>query len=433
MSRSRARSPFAVLVAFAVVLLAPARAGAQDVDRERVKAAVATALPGFDPVDDGRPGTGYLDASSLGDLAATGLGEEGDADDFQDVFEAAEVAGYASLFTAGDGTVVSITAFSFGSRDVPPRDLAEFRQGFLAGLDGSGATTMASPVLPDLVTVRRAHMTQGSTTLPAIAAVYFTDDLAIALVVIGEQGTLHLTDVLSAQTAVATPSVDVPAGPSLPTPKLDDTSTAYQLGQVLGGLMVLGGIVLVVVWVVRKANGREKQPWAPTTAGFMPPPPTGPAVADAPPPPPGLAAAVAALDEPELDEPEVEAVAPPEAPRRRVLQAAPNASQTITVTRTLPVTVEDLFDAIADPDHRQRWMPDDDDLEEADVDPPHRIRFAWADGGRVTITVIGKPSGRAAITIRHVRLHGATEAELAKAHWRSCLDDLSDHLAAALV
>ena len=167
----------------------------------------------------------------------------------------------------------------------------------------------------------------------------------------------------------------------------EDGSGAFAAGQAVGATMVLGGLVGAAVWAIQKARGTRTTTWSPTVA-VLPPPPTGPAV-----------------------------TAPPAAP-------VVSSNLTITTTRTIAASADALYRAIAEPMERSGWLPDDD-LRVVQVTPPRWVRFSWGpDKGRVTMSVARKPDGRSLISIRHAHLHNAAEADLAKAHWRSCLTEL---------
>ena len=92
----------------------------------------------------------------------------------------------------------------------------------------------------------------------------------------------------------------------------------------------------------------------------------------------------------------------------------------VTVTRTVAVPVERLFDAFAGADAR---------LRERTATRPRSARFDW-DGGdsRVHVTFVAKGAASSAATVDHRRLAGAEEAERMKAWWRARLDALKAEL-----
>jgi hypothetical protein len=412
MARCRSRSSLAALLAGALVLISPGRAGALDDVRAEVQASVVTEVPGFQRNTDDLPGTGFLDESDMGDVSEAGLGDKG-AELLAEEFDAGRAAAYSQLFTADDGSVLSITAFDFGAFGGPVAtggDRQDFEDGFFGAFGSGGGTEIPAPVEPTLVTVRQGTVTGPGGSLPAVGALYFVDDRVVALMLLGEDAGSHLTDALTAQTAHLAPTPIV-----IDTSKLDlggrsgeKHSTAYRLGQTIGTMTILGalmgGIVGAIVWV-----SRRKGPKVPTPGIYAPPPPpSGPAVAGAPPAPLSLAAPVAEVP------------------------ADEGPTQTITTTKTLSAPADELYDAIADAGERRVWLIDDD-LTELEATPPRSVRFAASTHGQVTMTVAAKPDGRSTLTIRHSGLRSEAEAQVAKAHWKANLADLHTYLGAARV
>jgi uncharacterized protein YndB with AHSA1/START domain len=102
----------------------------------------------------------------------------------------------------------------------------------------------------------------------------------------------------------------------------------------------------------------------------------------------------------------------------------------ITVTRTVGVPVERLFDAFHDPAARERWLPGAA-LRERAATRPRSARFDWEDGGtRVNVTFAAKDGARSVAALEHARLGDAEEAERMKAFWRERLTALKSRLEA---
>jgi hypothetical protein len=102
----------------------------------------------------------------------------------------------------------------------------------------------------------------------------------------------------------------------------------------------------------------------------------------------------------------------------------------ITVSRTVGVPIERLFDAVADPSQRARWLPGAE-LRARAATRPTSVRFDWGDGGtRVHAGLSAKDDARSTVAVEHARLPDAGEAERMKAFWRERLQDLRARLEA---
>jgi uncharacterized protein YndB with AHSA1/START domain len=103
---------------------------------------------------------------------------------------------------------------------------------------------------------------------------------------------------------------------------------------------------------------------------------------------------------------------------------------TVTASRTVAVPVERLYDAVADPAARARWLPGAT-LHERTATRPRRARFDWGDdGSRVLITFAPKGDARSTATVQHERLADAATAERMKAWWRERVAALKTELEA---
>ncbi len=97
---------------------------------------------------------------------------------------------------------------------------------------------------------------------------------------------------------------------------------------------------------------------------------------------------------------------------------------TISVSKTVAVAVERLYDAVADESERARWLPDAD-LSERTATRPKSARYDWGDGAtRVVAYFEAKGAGKSTVVIAHERLPDAFEAERMKAWWRERLGEL---------
>jgi hypothetical protein len=88
----------------------------------------------------------------------------------------------------------------------------------------------------------------------------------------------------------------------------------------------------------------------------------------------------------------------------------------VTATKTLPVPVEQLFDAfLAQGELRERTST-----------RPKSARFDWAGGeSRVNATFVAKGEASSTVSVEHRRLAGPDEAERMKAFWRERLSSLA--------
>lgn len=98
-------------------------------------------------------------------------------------------------------------------------------------------------------------------------------------------------------------------------------------------------------------------------------------------------------------------------------------------SRTYPVPAERLFRAFADPEERQRWLPDSGWTHTA-VREDTSIRGAWPDGTRVNAYFTGKGSAKSTVSVQHEKLPDAAARDDAKEAWGERLDRLGRFLAA---
>ncbi len=96
----------------------------------------------------------------------------------------------------------------------------------------------------------------------------------------------------------------------------------------------------------------------------------------------------------------------------------------ISVTRTISVPVQRLFDAWMDEALRSRWLPDGQ-MRVRTATAPRSARFDWGDGStRVYVVFDEKNASKSTLSLEHVRLADAQQAETAKARWRERLNAL---------
>jgi hypothetical protein len=90
----------------------------------------------------------------------------------------------------------------------------------------------------------------------------------------------------------------------------------------------------------------------------------------------------------------------------------------VTATKTIGVPVERLFEAFADDDLRERWLPAAD-LRLRTATAPKSARYDWEDGStRVMVGFIRVSDDKSTVAIEHARLPDADTADEMKAWWR---------------
>jgi hypothetical protein len=100
----------------------------------------------------------------------------------------------------------------------------------------------------------------------------------------------------------------------------------------------------------------------------------------------------------------------------------------VSASRTVSVSVEDLYAAWEDPSRRAEWL-EPDLLEVSRVTPGKSIRGRWGeDSGRVDIGFSAKGERKSHVALNHGRLGSADEAARFKAFWGERLQRLKDRL-----
>jgi hypothetical protein len=102
----------------------------------------------------------------------------------------------------------------------------------------------------------------------------------------------------------------------------------------------------------------------------------------------------------------------------------------ITVSKTVGVPVERLFEVVVDQRSWPAWLADGQ-LRERTTLPMKSARYDWGDGAtRVNCFFGAKGEDRSTINVVHERLPDAAEAARMKTFWRARLADLQRHLEA---
>ena len=91
---------------------------------------------------------------------------------------------------------------------------------------------------------------------------------------------------------------------------------------------------------------------------------------------------------------------------------------TATVSKTVAVPVERLYDAFADEALRERTST-----------RPKSARYDFGDdGSRVLVSFLAKGQATSTVAIEHTRLRDAAHADRIKAYWRERLDELKSRI-----
>jgi hypothetical protein len=99
-----------------------------------------------------------------------------------------------------------------------------------------------------------------------------------------------------------------------------------------------------------------------------------------------------------------------------------------SITKTVAVPVERLYEAFVDPSRRTRWLADGE-LHERTATKPRSARFDWGDGStRVHVTFAAKGGDKSTATVSHQRLADAKEADRMKTFWRDRITTLKEEL-----
>lgn len=111
----------------------------------------------------------------------------------------------------------------------------------------------------------------------------------------------------------------------------------------------------------------------------------------------------------------------------RAVGERPNGFE-ISVSKTIGVPIERLFDVVVDTASWPAWLADGR-LRQRKALPSKSARFDWADGEtRVNVAFLAKGEARSTINVTHERLPNADDAARMKTYWRARLADLQRHL-----
>ncbi len=99
-------------------------------------------------------------------------------------------------------------------------------------------------------------------------------------------------------------------------------------------------------------------------------------------------------------------------------------------SKTFPVDVTRLFDAIGTASGRKRWLPDQK-IVVRKVTAAKSVRMTWSDGTSVEVWLIAKGPDKSQAAVQHRKLATRAEAEKMKKYWGERLGVLAQVLGAA--
>ncbi len=101
----------------------------------------------------------------------------------------------------------------------------------------------------------------------------------------------------------------------------------------------------------------------------------------------------------------------------------------VSVTKVMPVSLSDLFDAATDPKLRAKWIPRGA-FEETSKTKDKYWRGKWKKDARLEVGFYPKGEGKAQIALQVNKLADGEAVEAERAAWKVAIDKLKDLLAA---
>jgi hypothetical protein len=93
----------------------------------------------------------------------------------------------------------------------------------------------------------------------------------------------------------------------------------------------------------------------------------------------------------------------------------------VSASKTVAVPVERLYEAFADLDLREQWLPAAP-LRERTVTPGRGARYDWGDGStRVVVGFTAKDEAKSVVALSHERLPDPASADSLRGYWRERL------------
>jgi len=101
---------------------------------------------------------------------------------------------------------------------------------------------------------------------------------------------------------------------------------------------------------------------------------------------------------------------------------------TIYASKTINVSVDELFEAVVDDGRREQWLTDGS-MSLRTAQPGKSARFDWGDGAtRILVTFDAKGPAKASAHVAHERLPSEDVAGVAKTLWKKRVAALKAHL-----
>lgn len=96
----------------------------------------------------------------------------------------------------------------------------------------------------------------------------------------------------------------------------------------------------------------------------------------------------------------------------------------ISVSKTLPVPLPNIFQAFNDVRERSKWLKDPG-FEISTVRKDKSLRALWVDGKtRISVDFVTTNSGKTQVTVQHFKLKTAKECDKMKTYWKKSLESL---------
>lgn len=96
-------------------------------------------------------------------------------------------------------------------------------------------------------------------------------------------------------------------------------------------------------------------------------------------------------------------------------------------SRTVPVPVETLFQAWADPARRRRWLADAEPRRRTAI-PLRSLRLTWPDGTIVIAYFEAKGESKSTVSVQHTKIPDRDTADALKTYWSTQLDRLTAYV-----
>lgn len=97
----------------------------------------------------------------------------------------------------------------------------------------------------------------------------------------------------------------------------------------------------------------------------------------------------------------------------------------VSVSKTLPVAAETLYEAWAEEESRRRWLGDDEPHIRT-ARPNKSLRITWIDGRtNVEVAFYPKAPSKSQVVVQHSKLADRDDVEVKRAYWKAALARLA--------